>query len=340
MTDWIYFKDVKICSCHHKKVCPDTPLFPVENSKSKNDVSLPFTSNSQAITSNSQGVLKRKYVRKSVDSIFERFHNFGVKFEAKVEFEHLFKYPEVRLRNNVSYKRIDLDLAIVKVFRKSILVTLRASKEVNGLNVKEAEKRSIGMVLDVLKLLPKAIQVSDSDIVNLHNAFVNHPFAKHELNVKVNEQTRLISDRSKGRLELEAVNPEFVVKDSQAIELDLIGLIDKGLSRDVLASNINALINDRKFWAEHQRSHVEAIQTLSATVKDLRNEVHCHSGGHKSPLFVLPPDDESQDFNIPPKDIVLPETFSFYDVQNKSKKYRLFRARQLLKDYGWGDSVW
>lgn len=37
--------------------------------------------------------------------------------------------------------------------------------------------------------------------------------------------------------------------------------------------NMNNLIEDRKFWAEHQKSHIKAIQTLSKSVSSLTKEV-------------------------------------------------------------------
>jgi hypothetical protein len=234
-----------------------------------------FTSNSQAITSNSQGVhdLKRKYVKKVKDSIFERFHSYGVKFEADINWEALFKYEQINLRNNVSYKRIDFDKGIVKVFKKSILVTLRTRSEIVGLSVREAELKSKMYVNEVLDLLPQAIRVKNRDVVSLHNAFVNHPNAKHEVNVNIDGERRFISDNSKGYSEFEAINPKFAVSDSEAIEQDIVSLVDRGLSRDFIASALNDLIKDREYYAENLKSHVEAIKTLSDSVKAFKDEV-------------------------------------------------------------------
>lgn len=234
-----------------------------------------FTSNSQAITSDLRGVhdLKRKYVKKVKDSIFERFHSYGVKFEADINWEALFKHEEIHLRNNVSYKRIDFDKGIVKVFKKSILVTLRTKSEIVGLSVREAELKSKQYVNNILDLLPKSIQVKNRDVVSLHNAFVNHPNAKREVNVTIEGEKRFISDNSKGYSEFEAIHPKLAVSDSEAIEQDIVSLVDKGLSRDVLAQSIHALIKDREYYAENLRSHVEAIQTLSESVKELKEVV-------------------------------------------------------------------
>lgn len=288
--DWVSFSSFRYCKVHKCKFsslkCPkDTPSFPVEVSNCKSDMSFDFTSNSQAITSNSQGVhilntsknlhKKRRYVRKVKDSIFERYHNHGVKFDAVVQWDHLFKYDEVRLNNNVSYKRIDLPLAIVKVFKKSILVTLRSCEDIKGLDVESASIIAQNKIVESISKLPQAIEVKDFDVVSRHNAFVNDPLAKSfsSINVCIAGEQRIISDKSKGRDELEFVSKEWCVNDSREYEKDLTALIDKGLSRDFLASALNDLIKDRYFHAENMRSHVEAIRSLSDGVKELREQI-------------------------------------------------------------------
>jgi hypothetical protein len=268
---YVEFSEKFYCKVHNTvfskdkrcPLCTLSPKFPVENDNSKKVLSNNSTSNSQAITSNSQGVPKRRYVRKVKDSIFERFHNFGVKFEAEVDWSALFSEVEVRLNNSVSYKRLDFPEAIVKVFRRSILVSLRSSMELKGLPVREAESRSKALVRSVVSRLPRSIVVKGFDVVNVHNAFVNHPLAKFPLRVEVDGTTRLISDHSKGFGEFEAVSPVDAVSDSVLIEDDIKGLIKNGLSRDFLASAIHKLVEDREYYADNLKSHVSAIQELS-----------------------------------------------------------------------------
>jgi len=285
----------------------------------------------------------RKYVRRSKSSIYERFHNFGVKFKAKIQQEALFKLESHRF-GRTEYKRLDFPEAIVKVFKESILITLRANQEIKGMNVKDAEFESLKRVNGVLDRLPKAIVISDRSIVNVHNAFVNHPFAKHDLNVKVNGETRLISDHSKGLNEFEAVNPVYAKTDSEKIEEDTIGLIDKGLSREFLACSINKLVEDREYYAENLKSHVQAIKDLDKGINRFSSLLECPEGvSSRSPLF------PSQDFSSPERPVVvgegsqvlvIPETLSRFDIESKSKKYRLWRAQQLLKEFGWGGAIW
>ena len=40
-----------------------------------------------------------------------------------------------------------------------------------------------------------------------------------------------------------------------------------------ILSNLNSLIEDRRYWAKHQKSHVKAIQTLSHSVIELMEEI-------------------------------------------------------------------
>ena len=305
-----------------------TPSFPIKEwKKSKKVVSSGFTSNSQAITSNSQAVPiisqaihKRKYVRKNRNLVFERYHNHGVKFDAVIDWDSLFKFPEFRLNNNVSYRRIDLPLGIVKVFKRSILITLRSSEDIKGLLVEEAVKVADSKIAECIKLLPSSIIISSSVVVSRHNAFVNDPIAKacpDPLKVIVNGETRFISDKSKGFDEAEFVSKDFAVSDSLIWENEIEATINRGLTKDFFANAINHLIEDRKYYAENLRSHVEAIRKLGDSVDKLSSisaSTQVVEGTH---LSCTP-------------------TFS----KDQSKEFRLFRARQLLKEYGWGGSVW
>lgn len=258
-----YFSKDSSCSS-----CDIHPLIAYGNAKSQKDTSKDFTNNLLTITNKS----RRVYVKKR---IIERFHAYRVKFNALVNWEALFQYEEVSLKNNVKFKRIDFSEGIVRVFRKSILVTLRSSREIKGLPIKEAKKISDSLVLKVLEQLPKSIVVKDLEkISSVHNAFINHPFAERDIKViDKNNEIRFISDNSKGNPEFEAINTKFAISDSEAIEKDTLELVDKGLSRDFLARAINSLIEDRKYYAENLRSHVEAINTLSDSIKEFKKEV-------------------------------------------------------------------
>lgn len=308
--------------------------------KSEKVMSSGFTSNSQAITSNSQGVPdlsitckpKRKYNRKVTNSIWERFHNYGVKFNAEVMWDALFKYEEVRLRNNVSYKRVDLPLAIVKVFRRSILVTLRSSKEIVGLDVRSAESKAIGMVVDTVKALPKAIVVSDSDLSSIHNAFVNHPTAKlfkevfdREMVVKDDVgDVHLITDNSHGRHELEYPNKDTAVDKSvwrEQYEADLI--FNKPEFPSVQGKRIESNAKD-----------IGSVKDVLSVLKDdailpLTAQLKLHLGV-----------EEKQDKNMDLMNVNLRKQNELLERQNilleqskpQSKKDK---ARKILDKFGW-----
>lgn len=259
--------------CSIGSICPSNSS--QKSGNAKREVSSEFTSNSQAITSNSQGVhilkgqgfhAKRRYQKRVKNSIFERFHNYGVKFDAIVDWDALFVDP-TRLNNNVSYKRLDFELGIVKVFRRSILVTLRSSQEIIGLDVKSAEKVAQLKINTLLELLPKAIKVSVKNVVSTHNAFVNHPTAKYNVRVDVDGECRLLSDNSKGNPEFEAVNTVFAVSDSQVLESfnrDLI--VNKPELPSVQAQKLSHIVNILDKYATQMDLHLEVEQKTSDTL--------------------------------------------------------------------------
>lgn len=271
--------------------------------------------------------ITRKYVRRSLTSVYERFHNFGVRFDAVVDWDALFKFEDFSFGRTI-FKRLDFPLAIVKVFRRSILVTLRASQEVKGLDVREAERVSRLKVNEVLSLLPKSIIVSNPDTVNVHNAFVNHPTAKYNVSVSVDGEKRLISDNSKGLAEFEAVNPKFVVSDSEILERfnkDLIVNNPELLSEQ--QSKLKFVVDVMNEYAVNMKRHISVMENIdkgicvlnSSLKKDLQGEF---SESPTNSSFVSLP------------------AISKFDIDNRTKTYRLFRARQLLKEYGWGEQVW
>lgn len=270
MSMYVEFKDKFYCKTHRcsfdkDSKCPSC----ISDGTLKPNKEIQLKLHEQSLTNHEQS--RRVYVRKN---IVERFHAYRIKFEAKVQWDHLFSYEEFTLNNNVKFKRIDFPEAIVRVFRKSILITLRSSMEVKGLSVLEAKKRSDELILDVVSKLPKAIEVKDlGKLSSVHNAFINHPLAKRNISVKVNDEVRFISDNSKGNPEFEAINTNHAISDSECIESDIVSLIDKGLSRDVLAQSIKALIDDREYYAENLKSHVKAIQDLNLGINELRNQI-------------------------------------------------------------------
>ena len=253
--------------------------------------------------------------------------SFGVKFGAVVDWSALFNLPEVRLNRFVSYKRLDLPLAIVKVFRKSILVSLRSSMDIKGLPVREAEVLARSRVSEVLKLLPSAIRVLDGDVVNVHNAFVNHPTARHNVTVKVGDDVRLISDNSKGNLEFEAVHPSFAVSDSEVLErfnADLISNNPEPLS--IQQSKLGFVVDVLDKYAMQMDLHLaverKTSDTLDLIAKSLSNT------------------DVLQGVSPVCSPIPHPATFSRDDVVSRSKAYRLWLARKYLSEFGWSSGNW
>lgn len=218
--------------------------------------------------------VKRSYKKRIKKSIWERFHNYGVKFTADIEWDHLFKYSEIHLNNNVSYKRIDLPDALIKVFKKSILVTLRSSREIKGLKVRDAEQKSQELVNKVLDQLPLAIKIHDRSVVNTHNAFVNHPTATHDVTVKVNDEVRAISDHSRGHSEFEFVHPDHAVSDSEILEVhnqDLIENHPDPLS--VQQKKIGFIMDSLANFSENMNRHVSVMERIDQGIIKLNGSL-------------------------------------------------------------------
>jgi len=372
--DWISASEgSQFCKFHNIKFsiyarCPKRshPLISYgEFSKDVESVDKQLISNDKQIIRGTNSISEvpseikpRKYVKK-VKSIYERFHNYGVKFVAIINWDDVAS-DIFTINANSKYKRLDFDEAIVKVFKKSILITLRKNQEITNMPVKVAEALCLSIINKIVSKLPDSIKVSVPDVVNTHNAFVNHPFAKSDVKVSVNDELRFISDNSKGSPEFEAINPKFAVSDSEHIEKDIISLIDKGLSREFLASAINSLIEDRKYYADNLKSHVSAINTLGSSVNELKEvvkNISTQQPPNNKPNYLNVVESASSfksSANYSPKVYIKPEgssvltsplfppafTLSREDVESKSKKYRLFRARELLKSNGWGEGVW
>jgi len=219
------------------------------------------------------GKVKRKYVRKHKISIYERFHNYGVKFTAQVFWDAILIEPS-RLNPHVYFKRLDFPDAIVKVFRRSILVTLRASREIKGMKVRDAERKSIELINKVLDQLPKSIQVHDRSVVNVHNAFANHPTANHDVTVKVNDEVRIISDHSKGVPEFEAVHPGHVVSDSEILERFNADLISKpSLPLSVLTEKIGLSYDVLSKFATQIELHLDVEERTLSTLDKISDGI-------------------------------------------------------------------
>jgi len=75
--------------------------------------------------------------------------------------------------------------------------------------------------------------------------------------------------------EAETVHPDSAMVDNLGIQKYFNSHKETGfkVTPEFILSNLNALIQDRRYWAENQRTHVKAIQILSSTVKELKEEV-------------------------------------------------------------------
>lgn len=93
---------------------------------------------------------------------------------------------------------------------------------------------------------------------------------------------------------------------------------------------MNVLIKDREYYAENLKSHVQAINVLSQKVSELNL--------HSSKATIN--EDRSEENSVLDTSFSIPPTFSKYDVEHKTKEYRLWKAQQFLKEFGWSVGKW
>lgn len=345
------------CSEHRTTFTGSCPVCDLKL-KSKSEVLSKSSEQFRTIPKGPRKISEREHIgiRKS---ILERFHAYRMRFEAVVDWDSI-PGPIITLRSNVRFKRIDLPTAIIRVFKASILVTLRASCEIKGLKVKEAKAKADEFVLEALKGLPEAIRVSDPKLVSMHNAFVNHPTASHKVNVVVDGQSRLISDMSTGVPEFEAVHPQFAVSDSEVLEAfnaDLI--LNQHDQPSILTKKINLVVDVLDKYAMQMDLHLavegrtaDNMDKMNILLDDLLGAVRAlkdvytrkEQNEKNSPLLmnldnnsVSVPENVSRDVSPP---IILPMhdgcfsllTISKYD---NIKTFKRMKARYYLDKYGW-----
>jgi hypothetical protein len=224
---WREFSSSKICLVHSTTFNKEN-MCPFYKRQAKTSKSSKKTSKRQAIQVSETSKIGEETSKRQVktsNSIYERLHNYGISLKAQIDWDSLNGNRFIAINKYGGYYRLDFDDAIVKVFKKSILIVLRSSKEISNLLIDDALKLANDMVKNVLSLLPKSVIVFDGEIASLHNAFVNHPAAKLDLNIVVDGEKRIISDRSHGNFEFEAVSPVHGRSDSKVLEDEYIDLI-------------------------------------------------------------------------------------------------------------------
>ena len=325
----------RICQKHKLEICAEcgleSPLLQMENVNSKKVTSKIIHEQSRRTNEQSRRVAR--------NNIVERFHAYRKVFKADVDWVALFIEP-TDLNNGVQFKRIDYDRAIIKVFKKSILVSLRSNAEIKGLPIKEAKKRSDLIMGDIIQLLPKAIRIKDNKIVGGHNAFVHHPTASYDVNVLVDGEKRLISDNSKGNLEFEAINPNYFVSDSEVLEQfnkDLI--VNKPELPSIQQNKLNHVINILDRYASQMELHLEVehrTNDVMVKMSDTLDKIDSHISP-TSKLRRFEDSDRDKTFFVTTSSVSCPITISKYDSPKEVKQKKV---RQYLKEYGWGDSRW
>lgn len=307
----------------------DMTIVPIaEIKKVKKEVSSKFHDKSRSIHDKSRRV-------------YQRFHSYRVRYEAEVLWDFIHVEPTM-LRNNVQFKRLDFDLCYVLVFRKSVLIVLRSGAEIKGLEVREAKAKADGIIRDIVSRLPSSIKVNVPKVASVHNAFVNHPTALHDVNVYVDGEARLISDRSKGKIEFEAVNTRHAVNDSEILEVWNKDIITNPFDMpSVTKYKLDSILNVQMEYAEQIKKHLK-VQDKTLEVMESIN-THFSSGAvydlnpHVRPKFSAQSSRVEEDGTLSPSLPTkhVPSALLQSWKKDADKAYKKFRVNQLLKEYGW-----
>lgn len=117
-------------------------------------------------------------------------------------------------------------------------------------------------------------KVSRQHYSKVKDAFAK--FRKHE-KLKLYNDTGLwlVVDNSFNLHETETVSTETGVTDMDSVIKPFFNELQKnpGYTPTYVNNTLAALIQDRKYWAEHQKSHIAAIKALAKHVKELGNKV-------------------------------------------------------------------
>jgi len=264
--EWKTFEKFRYCTIHNEKfgladLCPKGQKVMSEKSST---IPRQLSTNPRGVGVSDLGVENPKSNILPHKRIYERFHSYSVKFRSSTSLDLLNNGRLcLELRNNPFY-RLDYPDAIVKVFPKSLLITLRVSNDIKGLDVRAAEKVAVGLINKVLASLPDLIVVEKGQVVSLHNAFVNHPIAKYNVKVCVDGVIRLVSDNSNGRLEFEAVSPIHAVSDSEILEVWNKDLITKEHYKpSEIKSIVDTILGVQVRYAEQIEKHLVVLTKMS-----------------------------------------------------------------------------
>ena len=192
-------------------------------------------------------------------------------------------------------------------------MTLRASCDIKGLHVKEAKIKADSIVSEVLALLPSSIKVHGSSISSAHNAFMNHPTAKHNVTVEIDGRKRLISDNSHGVSEFEAVDPEYFEPDSVHLERFNEDIISKPYDLpSVLTYKVNVVFTAMENFSVNMNRHVAVMEKIEQAIDNLNHAVE-KLGSIQSDGY----------------------THIHRESSDIQKSERLKRAENLRKEWGW-----
>lgn len=227
-----------------------------------------------------QGFKGFKKVQPTINQRDIRLH--GQELNIKLIYQNPY-YQKLLGKSNTLF----LDGNTIRLYKNSVEVYLGQS--FYGTTTQEADAKSISYIQKFLLRLESDLKVTLVKNRSRNIRIVNQHYARgdSEISEKAHEEGKriwvyaeedgklaFITDDSFGFKEDETVHPKTAKKDRNQIDKQVN---DWRLNNPLTNSEIQGLVGQNaqqiNHFAVHLKSHVEAIQTLSKTVKELRNEI-------------------------------------------------------------------
>jgi len=202
-----------------------------------------------------------------------------VKLNKEYNWEELLRTTKHKLIRS-SIPRLIINNKKIWLGKKTI--TIYENRSFYAINPIESRKYAVVSLLEVLDALQNKLKINLKPYI-FKPAREHYGMIKNDLARQYNRQGKKLHikddiegiwlwiDDSESLAELETKN---IVRSKQVQNWwNNHKKHDFKVDSDFVLRNMNDLIQDRLFWAEHQKSHVKSIQTLSKEVKGLSRTI-------------------------------------------------------------------
>lgn len=195
------------------------------------------------------------------------------------------KIPFTQINNNHTYQFYFKDR---KVWASKKSIIIYEIKSFFGYNAVDSKKYAFFELRELLNDLQAKLGISlqKNNQYIVKTARQHYALIKNCLAIQCNKEHKKINvynenglwfviDNSFNFEEAETISPKTALTDNLGIQKYFNEHKETNfeVTPKFILNSFNLLIQDRAYWAEHQKSHVEAIQTLSSEVKRMSGEI-------------------------------------------------------------------